>query len=41
MPGMYELNEEVVCRRRASGDVPLGLELGPSLTENVFPGGAV
>jgi para-nitrobenzyl esterase len=22
MPGMYELNEQVVCRRRASGDIP-------------------
>ena len=24
LPGMYELNEEVVCRRRASGGIPLG-----------------
>jgi len=28
MPGMYELNEEVVCRRRASGDIPLGWNVG-------------
>jgi len=28
MPGMYELNEEVVCRRRASGDIPWGWNVG-------------
>jgi para-nitrobenzyl esterase len=28
MPGMYELNEEVVCRRRASGGIPLGWNVG-------------
>ncbi len=39
MPGMYELNEEVVCRRRASGDIPWNWNVGiispkmPSPTE--------
>ncbi len=28
MPGMYELNEEVVCRRRASGNLPWGWNVG-------------
>jgi para-nitrobenzyl esterase len=28
MPGMYDLNEEVVCRRRASGDIPWGWNVG-------------
>jgi para-nitrobenzyl esterase len=28
MPGMFELNEEVVCRRRASGDIPWGWNVG-------------
>jgi para-nitrobenzyl esterase len=28
LPGMYELNEEVVCRRRASGDQPWGWNVG-------------
>ena len=28
MPGMYELNEQVVCRRRASGDLPWGWNVG-------------
>jgi para-nitrobenzyl esterase len=28
MPGMYELNEEVVCRRRASGDIPWSWNVG-------------
>jgi len=28
MPGMYELNEEVVCRRRTRGDIPLGWNVG-------------
>ena len=28
LPGMYELNEEVVCRRRASGDLPWGWNVG-------------
>ena len=28
MPGMYELNEQVVCRRRASGDTPWGWNVG-------------
>jgi len=28
MPGMYELNEEVVCRRRASGDIPWNWNVG-------------
>jgi para-nitrobenzyl esterase len=39
VPGMYELNEEVVCRRRANGDIPWGWNVGivspktPSPTE--------
>jgi para-nitrobenzyl esterase len=39
LPGMYELNEEVVRRRRASGDIPWGWNVGivspriPSPTE--------
>jgi len=28
MPGMYELNEEVVCRRRASADIPWSWNVG-------------
>jgi para-nitrobenzyl esterase len=28
MPGMYELNEEVVCRRRASGNKPWNWNVG-------------
>ena len=28
LPGMYELNEQVVCRRRASGDIPWGWNVG-------------
>lgn len=28
MPGMYALNEEVVCRRRASGTVPWNINVG-------------
>jgi len=28
LPGMYKLNEEVVCRRRASGDVPWNWNVG-------------
>jgi len=28
LPGMYDLNEEVVCRRRASGDIPWGWNVG-------------
>jgi para-nitrobenzyl esterase len=28
MPGMYELNEEVVCRRRAAGDIPWNWNVG-------------
>ena len=28
LPGMYEFNEEVVCRRRASGDIPWGWNVG-------------
>ena len=28
MPGMYELNEEVVCRRRASGRIPWNWNVG-------------
>ena len=28
LPGMYELNEEVVCRRRASGDIPWNWNVG-------------
>lgn len=28
MPGMFELNEEVVCRRRASGDQPWNWNVG-------------
>lgn len=28
LPGMYELNEEVVCRRRANRDIPLGWNVG-------------
>jgi para-nitrobenzyl esterase len=43
MPGMYELNEEVVCRRRASGDIPWTWNVGivspkmPSPTEQCKP----
>jgi len=39
MPGMYDLNEEVVCRRRANGNIPWGWNVGivspkmPSPTE--------
>ncbi len=28
MPGMYELNEEVVCRRRANGNIPWNWNVG-------------
>jgi para-nitrobenzyl esterase len=28
MPGMYELNEQVVCRRRAKGDIPWNWNIG-------------
>jgi para-nitrobenzyl esterase len=28
MPKMYEVNEEVVCRRRVSGDIPWGWNVG-------------
>jgi para-nitrobenzyl esterase len=28
MPGMYELNEQVVCRRRAKGGVPWNWNVG-------------
>ncbi|MDR3754043.1 MAG: carboxylesterase family protein [Terracidiphilus sp.] len=28
LPGMYEFNEEVVCRRRASGDIPWHWNVG-------------
>jgi para-nitrobenzyl esterase len=28
MPGMYTLNEEVMCRRRASGDIPWNWNVG-------------
>jgi para-nitrobenzyl esterase len=28
LPGMYEFNEEIVCRRRASGDVPWNWNAG-------------
>ena len=28
MPGMYELNEQVVCRHRTSGDTPWGWNVG-------------
>ena len=28
LPGMYELNEEVVCRRRVSADIPWGWNVG-------------
>jgi para-nitrobenzyl esterase len=28
MPGMYELNEQVVCRRRAQGDTPWNWNIG-------------
>ncbi|HTR24528.1 MAG TPA: carboxylesterase family protein [Terriglobales bacterium] len=43
LPGMYELNEEVVCRRRASGGIPLGWYSGlispklPALTAQCKP----
>lgn len=36
MPGMYELNEQVVCRRRASGDVAWNWNAG--LAAPKFPG---
>ncbi|SPE31849.1 hypothetical protein SBA3_1820014 [Candidatus Sulfopaludibacter sp. SbA3] len=35
LPGMYELNEEVVCRRRASGDVSWNWNAG--LAAPIFP----
>ena len=28
MPGMYELNEQVVCRRRAAGGIPWNWNVG-------------
>jgi para-nitrobenzyl esterase len=28
MPGMYELNEQVVCRRRAKGGIPWNWNVG-------------
>lgn len=28
MPGMFDLNEEVVCRRRASGNIPWNVNVG-------------
>jgi para-nitrobenzyl esterase len=28
MPGMYELNEQVVCRRRAKGGIPWHWNVG-------------
>jgi para-nitrobenzyl esterase len=28
LPGMYEFNEQVVCRRRATGDLPRGWNVG-------------
>ena len=28
MPGMYELNEQVVCRRRAAGGIPWHWNVG-------------
>jgi para-nitrobenzyl esterase len=28
MPGMYELHEEVVCRRRAAGNQPWNWNVG-------------
>jgi para-nitrobenzyl esterase len=38
MPGMYELNEQVVCRRRASGDVAWNWNAG--LAAPKYPGAA-
>ena len=38
MPGMYELNEQVVCRRRASGDIAWNWNAG--LAAPKFPGAA-
>ena len=28
MPGMYELNEQVMCRRRAAGGIPWNWNVG-------------
>jgi para-nitrobenzyl esterase len=28
LPGMYELNEQVVCRRRAKGGIPWNWNVG-------------
>ena len=28
MPGMYDLNETVMCRRRATGGIPFGWNVG-------------
>ncbi len=36
MPGMYELNEQVVCRRRASGDIGWNWNVGVAAPK--FPG---
>ncbi|HWE50054.1 MAG TPA: carboxylesterase family protein [Bryobacteraceae bacterium] len=38
MPGMYELNEQVVCRRRASGDIAWNWNAG--LAAPKYPGAA-
>jgi para-nitrobenzyl esterase len=40
MPGMYELNEQVVCRRRANGTLPWNWNVGiisPPLPSRVEP----
>lgn len=37
LPGMYELNEEVVCRRRASGEIPWNWNAGIASPKNPPP----
>jgi para-nitrobenzyl esterase len=38
MPGMFELNEDVMCRRRANGDQPWNWNVG--LASPPLPGAA-
>jgi para-nitrobenzyl esterase len=38
LPGMYELNEQVVCRRRAKGGIPWNWNVG--LASPPLPAGA-
>ena len=41
LPGMYEFNEEVVCRRRAAGDVAWNWNVGLYSPKNPGPHGAM